>query len=88
MNRVGVSGVTLQAALHDLMGVQCPCGQPKDRRRTFCLPCYRRLPRSLRNRLSGVGKSEFVRSDYTATYTEALTSLGLESPFVSKGSHQ
>ena len=71
-----------KAALHDLMGVVCPCASSKDRRRPFCLPCFRRLPRALRAKFAGIGKSEFVPPGYVEVYSSALEALGLESPFM------
>jgi len=68
-----------KAAMRDLMSASCACGAKKDRRRPFCLPCFQSLPRALRSRLAGIGKSEYPPSDYPAIYAAALAALDLES---------
>jgi hypothetical protein len=75
--------VTIQAALHDLLGIQCPCGAEKQRRRSFCGRCYFSLPRPMRNRLyDRLQAADGARTGYEAAYSAALQDLGLESPFL------
>lgn len=80
-----MSTISPKAAMYDLMGVICPCGAGKDRRRPFCLACFQRVPRTIRGKLAGAGKSESLPGGYVETYASALVALGLESPFLKAG---
>lgn len=67
--------MTIADSMRELMSAKCVCGAAKAPRRSFCLPCYRRLSRSLRQRLSGVWSRETQRPDYPTTYAAALAHL-------------
>ena len=50
----------------------CACGRPKERKKSFCWACYRRLPRRMREALySKIGRG------YEGAVDAALELLGL-----------
>jgi hypothetical protein len=60
-----------------LLSTTCPaCGQPKRRRNTLCVSCYRRLPplmqRNLYHRL-GAGYAEAVAAAFARLGVETFT---------------
>jgi hypothetical protein len=63
-------GQLLRIAVHELAGVQCRCGRPKQPRQTFCRKCYYTLPRPQQRELY-----QRVGCGYEAAYIAAVNFL-------------
>jgi hypothetical protein len=63
----------LQEAERMLAGTRCPCGKIKLPNKSFCGPCYFRLPSNLRLplRSTGVEYAFVSRCDYASAWDEA-----------------
>jgi hypothetical protein len=60
--------------LAELRGTTCRCGREKDRMKSFCLPCFMRLPRYLRTALY-----KRIGTGYETAYESAVKILGGEA---------
>lgn len=64
-------------AVRELRGNVCRCGERKLEKQTFCLACYRALPRDVQRDLY-----RRVEEGYIAVYEKACGILGLPLPEV------
>lgn len=63
-------GALLRLVIHELAGIVCRCGRPKQERQTFCRKCYYSLPRPQQRALY-----QRVGEGYEAAYVKAVEFL-------------
>ena len=68
----------LEKIVEELGGEQCRCGSLKDKGRTFCLPCYDRLPPVMKRALYRLLDRGYAASYRAAVeYLDSLKELGI-----------